>query len=310
LTSTPQPPLEVHEWYPDRVLVYYQGTGGDGGDFLTNLTRQLPLLILYSDGTLIKTISINLPDEDRYEIIMRKLDRQGICQFLNTFDQIGYLDYDPSSYKVVFGKNVPMGMGGTLISVDAWKSTDGYFYGLGYFMQADYSVSTILSNDSPALLPALHDAFTFLSEYSKDNFVIYSPEHLGIWVYRLSDLEKYGFKDNRSPRGLWPLKSPSLASIFNIAGSNAEKNLQQYYVLDKEDANSVYDFFGDSFSDSGEIVVEDNVAYLVFARPLLPYEKPELGASLIPTPGATKANTKLICYPSDGVLPIPASTYK
>lgn len=137
LTPTPIPTLEAHEWLPEDPLVILANRGGDGGSYYP------------------------YP-----QMFIKKLTRQEVCAFLNSIDQLGFFDHDPSTYQVDrFGR---------------W----------------------IEKFPPPTILPAIRNTFSFLSNYMPDDFRIYQPEVLGVWVYD-------EIKHIQSVR-TWPLEEPTL----------------------------------------------------------------------------------------------------
>ena len=100
--------------------------------------------------------------------------------------------------------------------------------------------------------------------------------------------------------------------MINEAELLPDRGDLRFIVLNGQDAQLLYDYFGNLIG-SDHFFIEDSKGeknyYLVFARPLLPYEMPgEYNTgymSIIPMPDTPKPNFKLICYPTDGVLSIP-----
>src|SRR5258708_3301466 len=92
--STPVPPLVSHEWKQSDPLISFGGSGGDGGcGFKGYLPTGFPLL---PNGQLY-TLGWN-GDFKTYEIETTTLSRQNTCNLLNSIDQTGFFDYDPSTY--------------------------------------------------------------------------------------------------------------------------------------------------------------------------------------------------------------------
>ena len=110
----------------------------------------------------------------------------------------------------------------------------------------------------------------------------------------------------------WELKDLSLDNLINRAKLIPDNNPEKFIILKNDEAKSVYSYLGQVI-DENVFVIEDSPDgvkkyYVIFARPLLPCEMPgEQYVSTIPVPGSPKPNFKLTCYPSDGVLPIPAA---
>ena len=307
LTSTPQPPLAVHEWRPDTVLISVRDSLGDGGVTVGDLGP--PKFILYADGSLFITRTDRVDGDFQRRILAKQLNREKICQHLNTLDQIGYLDYDSSTYTFIGGE--PNSIGGPSIKIDvnAWISKSDWFYDLEYYLQNNV-VQEIYGQDGyPIVSPALRDAHKFLYEYPIDDFEIYAPDRLGVWISPVGKVffdsyglyAKYGENNNIS-----------IISLLNDAEFLRDNEYQKFVILNGRDAQSLYDYFGnvigiDYFYIEDPKEEDGKKYYEVFVRPLLPYEMPSGSyLSTIPVPDLPKPNFKLTCYPSDGVLPIPS----
>jgi hypothetical protein len=117
----------------------------------------------------------------------------------------------------------------------------------------------------------------------------------------LDDYTYYG-----EPR-MWTVIKPSLADLSKRIDSSG-KSATNYAILSGDEAETVYDFFGQSYVV--DLLYEkningDNEYYLLLERPLLPYELPDFYFTQIPAPDTPKPNLKLTCYLEDGILPIP-----
>jgi len=282
--------LTEHEWYPETVLVSYERGNGDG----CCIFPKPPKFILYSDGQLFVANYIKPSGKNsdyREQILLKQLNREETCQVLNTFDQIGYLDYDSRSYQppAVDGDGI-----GRII-VNAWKIKQDDYYGLtALFYIERMDIPRSLANS-----PALRNAYYLLTQYPTTDFRVYKPEELVLWIYSIPNFH------NNDKGKEWSLPSPSLADLHTITGSKVNCPDNDYVILNGQAAQNVFDFFGQSFSEQGELVFENGSAYIIYARPLLPYEAPKLMDSEIPTSNSQNLNLKLICHPNDGVLPIP-----
>lgn len=298
LTSTPQPPLIAHEWFPEQVLILKDNRGW-GGKFWLEFP---PDFVLYADGLLF----IRDRDREKIRLLYKKLDRREICQNLNTLDQIGYLDFDPTTYDPKKSGSVILDAGADRITVNAWKSNRGDFYALGAFLYDELEHGVYGLGDKTFIEPSLRNLYYFLEGYPTTDMEIFQPGRLVIWITKE---EKESNEEYPLKFGVWPFESISLADLWTKSGSLDYIHWDHFVVLYGDQAKNVYSFFGEAFYDAGAIVYEENpdgtkTQYLVFARPLLPYEYPQYP---IPTPGTPKPNFKLSCYPSDGVLPIPTS---
>jgi hypothetical protein len=309
-TSTLQPPLTEHQWQPERVLISLEFTPGDGGGFAPSY----PSFILYADGNMFKTGFLKIENEYRKQLLFKKLGRKEICQNLNTLDQIGFLDYDPSDYQFIGGYPSVQGGGSVYIRVSAWKPHNNIYHELGIYLNEEMASSLnenrIDINDQrgfPVISPALRNAYYFLSEYSAEGFEIYKPDRLAVWIRPLEQDSIDYVENNENPKE-WARNAPSLASMFaKIDYGNNDASFR-YLVLTGRDADVVYHFLNESFGADYYYELKNNgekIYYVLSARPVLPYELPLDYTSQIPAPGSVKPDFKLTCYPSDGILPIP-----
>jgi hypothetical protein len=305
-TSTAQPALTAHEWRPERVLIRADLTPGDGGDVFS--APSLPVFILYADGSLFIQTHLVQEEQERSVIWHQKLDRKGICAYLNTLDQAGFLDYDPAAYEFQGGKLMVMGAGGAAITVNAWRTFDGRFYELPIFMRDELTgeLGQMLGEDfrtgRPVIHPALRSAYYLLFDHPVDDMEIYSPDRLAIWI---DSNPGYEFDVSRARE--WPFQDPSLKSLLSKSG-NKPMEFPNFVVVEGQIARDIYDFMGNSYFvyDVYFNVRGDGVRdyYSVMARPILPYELPSGTLTRIPAPGSTRPDFSLSCDPGDGILPI------
>ncbi len=298
-------PLTEHKWNPETVLIQFSVDllGDGGGDIYV---PPPPLFILYADGSLF------VSQED---ILFKKLDNKEVCQILNTLDQIGYFDYDPASYDFIgSGPIVKGARGSTSIEINAWKSHKGFYAELGYYLedeltgrlakelqQQGYDISK--REGWPVIAPELRNAYYFLSEYPIENFEVYQPERLGVWMLQIDSK----FLDSRSFYSVpqeWTVKK-SLIAMFESINTTF---YTQYTVLGGEEARMVYKYLEQFYGTA--VFYEENIKgekeyFLVSERPLLPYEQLDDYSSQIAGSDIPKPNFTLTCYPSDGILPIP-----
>jgi hypothetical protein len=234
------------------------------------------------------------------KILTRQLERVEICQFLNTIDQAGFYDYDPSTYSD--SENFPIdGASTSYIQVNAWRSKSIALYGLHWFMQEDTSWYVPIKNSPPlpTILPALRNTHRLLYDYRVDKLEIYQPSRLALWVGE----PRLPLRRNEGVP--WPLQSPTLAELYAQSAIENDE-LGQSVVLRGDAAISVYKLFDESADVRN--FTDGERTYGIYARPLLPYEAP-LGPgevySEIPSPIFPTPSFELSCQPSDGVLEIP-----
>jgi len=306
ITTTAVPPLAVNKWQPKTVLVKFESKGGDG----CCLYSYPPDLVLYANGRIIVSQYFKDNDGWRYQPMTKVYPRGELCSILNTIDQTGYLYYNPRSYQPQ-GSDYFSTDGGpyVFITVNAWKSNHGEFYGLDFYSRlynVYYQDYGHLINDpgTPIILPALRDVYYFLETFSPNDVEIYQSQRLGLIVTRNESAvvkSETRFID-------WPFNDISLSKIETI--TTKENFPNQYFIVEGNLAVSIYEYFGNSFGDYGENVRQDGQEYVVFLRPFLPYELPQLrGNTILPDPGVKSPGFELECYPSDGILPIPTPAF-
>ena len=306
-TSTPQPPLVEHERSPELVVVSMRFSPGDGGGGIGDLGP--PPFILCSDGNLFMLNWLKLDDGYRVQVLTKKLDRLELCRHINTLDQIGYLDYEPSDYSFIGGKSLVIGPPSTFITVNTWKSSSGSYYGLSFYLENDIVKEYYGQNGYPIISLALQNAYDFLGQYPSHGLEVYNPGRVVLWIV---PAEYYESVDILATIPTWQLKSPSLKTLIERADTDTYDENIKSIILDGDEAKSVYAYFGNSMvTRVFEQEMPDGTKryYALHVRPLWPYELPGDygGMSQIPAPDSPKPNFKLTRYPSNGILPIPAN---
>lgn len=282
LTSTAQPPLAAHTWELDPILIQMETSSGDGCCTYTSP----PELVLYANGLFIRAGYEN----NRYAMLARKLDRQEMCALLNTIDQAGFFDYDPSVYQD------PMdGLAITSISIHAWRKQMIYGQVLRTWIYegGDWWRKTCDSPDCappPVILPALANTYQLLDQYDPGGLEILPARQWLVWL----DPEPKDY----TPKP-WPISGFSLETLVKAA----EQNEDLLVIVDdpaKIEAIQKNLEWGKYYGD-GEM------KRTVYARPLWPYESHLLSyAPGIPTAlPVAGAGATLTCNPEDGILPIP-----
>ncbi len=291
LTSTPVPPLVAHKWSQGEPLITMDNYGGDGGcSFIGFLPRHFTLM---PDGSLY--LLQRNGDTDLLDINTARLSRGDSCRLLNSIDQAGFFDYDPSTYVHNPARWSPqiMGAGHTAISVQAWRSNTIDLYGLDAFIWAQESYEArgepcpYCANPEhfPVILPGLRNTYKLLSHYQPVSLRPYQAERVGVWIAPGIDADKW----DAVP---WPLRSPSVAELASLP---ADPNGAPATVLTGVQAVQVEEMFGRKINDCGIIVMNGFEIYRVFARPLLPNE---YVSSPLP-------KVSLSCAPADGLLETP-----
>ena len=129
---------------------------------------------------------------------------------------------------------------------------------------------------------------------------IYQPARLGMIATKYDEI----VIRPDSPFEEWPFDDISLADIEKL--TSKDNYPSEFYITEGSMAASIYKFFGNSFGSYGENVRQHGQEYVVFLRPLLPYEIPQLNTwNILPDPDVDSPEFYMECFPSDGILPIP-----
>jgi hypothetical protein len=294
LTSTPQPPLQEREWTPKTVLLRLDFIPGEGERF-----SGPPHFILYADGNLFLEYPLiaGIPYGDQ-QMLFKKLERGEMCKILNTLDQVGFLDYDPSDYTL----NVT-GTSGAYIQVNAWKSHKKVYPHLSKYIteeltgQIDPNLAEV---GFPIISPALRNAYYLLMDYPADGLEVYQPAKFAVW---LSPLDPENFSDIKWEQ--WNFAALSLAGML----SRIDSGNGNFLILDGATPKALYKFLNNSFSTRYYYEIDkrgERKYYVFYIRPLLPHEIPQDHGMFAMEENITLSNLKLKCHPSDGIISIPA----
>ncbi|MBN2503569.1 MAG: hypothetical protein JXB38_22525 [Anaerolineales bacterium] len=241
-TSTPQPPLKAHTWEPEPILVNIEKR--------TMFLDYPPDLALYGDGLLILS---GESEGFQFQPVYTHLNRKKNCKLLNTIDQLGYLDYDPSTYNPRIDVHASV-----KLDVNAWNSTQGEYLILWDFIDAIPGV--VACDDcppNPQVLPALKDTYHLLMNYTPGGMKTYQPDDLLIFGW------EHSYDEPDLPVRDWPLADLPLEEIL--------KTYQVIYPLDSATLSTselevLLENLSSGFYQQGDRIVE------VFIRPLWPHE--------------------------------------
>jgi hypothetical protein len=256
-------------------------------------TRPAIFFILYGDGTLIINRAIEIDNTVSFRFVYKKLNQTEMCKLLNTVDQSGFLDFAPDSYSVNLRWDVQMWN----INVHAWRNKEAALFALGNVV--DYLERYSEFPSGLVIPPSVINTYVLLSNYATDDFSIYSPSSLVIWIWRPTN--DYVSKD-------WTIKNLSLAHLYQKAGSPIDK-LPEPVIINGQAAEDVYKMF--NYSTYEGQAVEENEAYQIYVRPVLPFETISGETSTIsPTSAQLKLPSTMQCNPSDGIMAIPTIEIK
>ena len=270
--STIVPTLTSHEWTAAEELISFGSYGGDG-----SCGEYFPRLILLSDGQVFFWKKI---DQNTQSWQTTKLSSQATCKLLNSIDQAGFFDYDPSTY---VADPQTMGNGNTAISIQAWRSKSISLYAL---VDSIYILESGCRDcQHPGyftVLPALRKTYQLLANYQPEDSVVYQSGRLGVWV-------NPGYEENNALP--WPVKSINLSKIVSQPGVTRKPD----FILAGEDAEIVYQLYLQNSGLCSASFSQGGTDYEMVVRYLLPNEyqpKP-------PVPNI------LSCSPSDGWIEVP-----
>ncbi len=209
---------------------------------------RVPDLILYADGQLI------VASEE--EIMTSQLSQDAVCHLLIAIESTGFFDTDMEAYRVQVEAR-PLGMTSlTRIEVNAWRRRS---------ITAEALLS-LLEDPDVAVPDSLNDTYHLLSNYRYADLQPYRDAPLALAIHRCL---------TEAPcrtESVWPLKSPTLATLFKQAGETGVENREwgRGVLVSTQDAISIAQILTQS-----RTFIEGEETYRLSARRLLPYESLE-----------------------------------
>jgi hypothetical protein len=283
--------IESHTWEALPVLVQFRPKVCVDVCYGETFSA-LPSLILYSDGLMI----IDRQVGTEFQLQAVQMSSSEVCALLNTIDLFGFLDYDPSDY-VQKNQEFPRMQPSNNIEINAWKSIEFDPGGLDDFMEGG-----IFEGEIEVDLPLLR-TYQLLFEYSRQNLDPYIPRQIIVSVGKTDQI------DVLFDSGVWPLENISLKELFDrgISTSNDLENTTRL-ILENSEALMLFELFGQISAPSMRIYREDEQAYAISIRALLPYESmlsvsQAYGrADVIPGPDVNYETSEITCSFEDGVV--------
>ena len=256
----------------------------------------LSTLILYADGRLIALSHWTQPL--RAEIEQTQLSRQEACALLNTFDAIGFLDYDTAAFEEA-GDTFPLPLVSAELGVSAWAATSVDLSRLPDFLPGAELDNKVML-DRPLLMA--YELVERLTQVAGEE--PFTAEEMVVGLQKLGPQgEEQGNARQWLPTTPWvaelqararesTVRGPALAAVTTVTGSDATA------LLAKLGGQQRPRPIGDRLD--GEMVV-------VYFRPLLPYESAAgvsdpMTRSQIPGPDVVHESRRLRCTPEDGVV--------
>jgi hypothetical protein len=259
--------------------------------------------VFYADGRIILLQGFDQDGEWRYRLLTKMYSRKEMCSILNTIDRTRFLEYDAGEYRPQDSEFFSIdGSNTTAITVNAWKSNSGRFYALRSYLQFYDALTPVPDlTGFPPISPALRDLYYFLDLYPSEGLELYQPERLGLIVTNSDS----AVVESHSPVVDWFFDEFSLAEIEKATSVRGYPS--EFYIVEGESVRAMYSYFGNTFGSHGQNVRQNGQDYIVFARPILPYEIPQFDSwNILPDPSVKPPDFELECYPSDGIMPIPA----
>jgi hypothetical protein len=265
-TPTPIPTATFTPWPTKEVLLQSGFFGGDGGwERFAFIGRDMPELILYTDGQLI----VKKEDENGTWFEETTLTVSQMCSFLSQIEGVGFfelksydaLNMDNPMYE--FGDITDLGEGGPsyIIQVNGTTHNEiGIYY-----------------KYVPYLVPSARRVFKLFDSYSSPSKLTdYQPQYM---LLRIEKGPGHSIFSTPEPTPqTWPSDLPTLDilerdKVETMASAylrGDEASLVSQVLLQDEQARSVFEAFGNRLEyklfQSGDSV------YYVAARPFLPHE--------------------------------------
>jgi hypothetical protein len=237
---------------------------------------RVPDLILYADGQLIV--------RSEGEILTTRIPHEEVCHLLTTIESTGFFDVEMDAYHTQVDAQ---GLGITAVTrieVNAWRH---------HSVAAD-ALQSLIDDPDVEVPPALRETYRLLSDYHPSDMKPYRATPIALAIHRCPQ------GDPCETERMWPLKSPTLSTIFERAETTGVENREwgMGVLLDGEEATALLRAVGPTMSGT---FVEDEVTYHLSARPALPYESLESAMAYqaeIPSPGVGVDRVKLECVES------------
>jgi hypothetical protein len=249
--------------------------------------------LLLADGQLIVRNCIN--DVCTYQT--GQLGPKQVCALLNTIDQAGFYDYDPSSFispqpsthKVFIDVSAWRSLSIELDQLDQWLSDPNWL---------DKQLNCKTCVEHPIILPALSTTYYLLKYFRPQGLAVYQPQQMGVW------LSTPWVDGTPVP---WLLDSPTLNDLYNRSRCPGSDQ-SQAVVLQGDEASRVSEYINQVLGDGfAPIFTEGSLKLQVANQWLLPFENPASCSTSSTQPSATPVPAQvynLQCSPSDGLVPV------
>ena len=229
-----------------------------------------------------------------------QLDQEQVCSLLNTIDQTGFFDYDPTSFvspqqtshKVFMQVSAWRSISIELDQLDAWLANPNW-------LNDQIKCNNCVAN--PIIPPALSNTYYLLKYFRPSGMQDYQPKAMALWLTTPWVI---------GAPAPWTLQSPSLSELLarsRCSGSDQK----QAVILEGDEASRVSDYISQMVTAGYAPVFSDGqITLQVVTQWLLPFEDPAsctTGQQASPNPVATPIQA-IQCNPSDGLVPIVTPT--
>ena len=255
LTNTPidmSQPAEPPSSYPapaKPILLAFGIFGGDGGtSYDIFFGRDMPSLILYSDGQLLIG-GFSDTDPDGYS--QKMLSPSEMCTLLQRLKATGFYDVEGTGYNY---PNDPI-----------YRTPEYFGDGAGEYVLWAYGKPSkgvsIFSRALDNLVPQVEAAYQLVSNYHPSGMSPFVSDRAMLRIERQPGEDWFG--PTPTPPQPWPSDLPTLAEL--LKGQLDDQNA----LLENQTVNRLRELM--RLPGSG-IFTEDGKTYFVVARPLLPHE--------------------------------------
>jgi hypothetical protein len=196
---TPTPEV-VHRWSASPIVVSLTQSN--------SVSRNtLPRLVIYADGTMIRTRDEYIETDRRQFIDRAQLPPADLCRLLGQIDTAGFFAVKPTDYvppKVV-------DLGNTIIHVNAWQSNTISAYALGFAINEPGSGAVVP--------PGLAATYQLLTTYAPPNPMPYHPERIVVDVAAIAATDVPAIVATDAPTqtqtavAAWPVADLVLADL-------------------------------------------------------------------------------------------------
>ena len=289
-TSTVLPPLGPRQWETNSTIVEFARVSADPLDFFS----YTPLLMVYSDGRLIKRIC----QEYVCQYQQSQLDQTDLCQLINAIDRTGFLDAGSNAFQlppgtdVAYRLSVAVNQENTVTVPDLarWIETPNWY---------DAVAGCSNCYPDPIIDPALIDLYELLISYNPPDLTSYQSTRLAISI---TDPVIAG-----TPRP-WPEEVIPFSELLEESTCDAASTQRQAVILEGALAQAIAEVLS-AQSALAPIFSDGEETWQVQSNWLLPNELPQTCQSPAGIyPNNNDPLTSWRCSPEMGAIPTSTAT--